>query len=382
MGFASISTDFYLPAMPAMADGLGASHGLVELTITGYLIGFSVGQLFWGPVSDRYGRRVPVAAGIALFIAGSAGCALAGSVEAMIGWRVVQALGAAAGVVIARAVVRDLFEGSRAARMLSTLMVIMAIAPLIGPVVGAQVAAMAGWRAIFWLLVAIGFVSLALLFTIPETLAPDRRRRDGLGRALAGYARLLTHPQLLAYTSAGGFYYAGMFAYIAGSPFAYITYHHVPAGYYGLLFGAGILGIMTTNLVNSRLVGRFGSDRLLILGGTLAALAGSVSAVAAYTDVGGLWGLFVPLFVFISCSGLIVANSVAGALGGFPAEAGAVSALVGALQYGSGIAGSGLVGVFADGTPRPMGWVIGLAGIGTVACAATLGRMPRSGQAA
>ncbi|MBU9618689.1 multidrug effflux MFS transporter [Burkholderia multivorans] len=379
MGFASISTDFYLPAMPAMAAALHAGHGMLEFSITGYLIGFSVGQLFWGPVSDKFGRRLPVAAGLVLFIIGSVGCALAGSAETIIGWRIVQALGASACVVISRAIVRDLYEGARAARMLSTLMVVMAIAPLLGPIIGAQVAAWAGWRAIFWLLVALGLASLVALYTIPETLSPLRRHGGRLSGAFARYAKLLTERRILAYAGAGGFFYAGMFSYIAGTPFAYITYHHLPAQYYGLLFGAGILGIMATNVLNARLVTRLGADRLLVAGALIAALAGIACAVATWTDWGGLWGLLLPLFVFISCTGLIVANSVAGALAEFSMQAGSVSALVGALQYGSGIAGSGLVGFFADGTPRPMGWVIALAGIGSVLCARSLVQPPRKG---
>lgn len=197
-----------------------------------------------------------MAAGLVLFIIGSAGCALAGSAETIIGWHIVQALGASACVVISRAIVRDLYEGARAARMLSTLMVVMAIAPLLGPVIDAQVAAWAGWRAIFWLLVALSVASLAALYTIPETLPPLRRHDGRLSGAFARYAKLLTERRVLAYAGAGGFFYAGMFAYIAGTPFAYITYHHLPAQYYGLLFGVGILGIMATNVLNARLVTR------------------------------------------------------------------------------------------------------------------------------
>lgn len=374
LGFASISTDFYLPAMPAMAATLGADAGAVELTISGYLIGFSLGQLFWGPLSDRHGRRMPIAAGLLLFVIGSAGCALAGSVESIIAWRVVQALGASAGVVVSRAIVRDLYQGARAAQMLSTLMVVMAIAPLFGPLAGGQVEAVAGWRAIFWLLVIVGLASLAALFTIPETLAVECRGRLPTGRALARYVTLLTHRRIIAYASAGGFFYAGMFGYIAGTPFAYITYYHLSSELYGLLFGAGILGIMATNMLNARLVTRFGSDRLLVMGTAIAALFGCILAVSAYTGWGGLWGLFVPLFMFVSCTGFIVANSIAGALADYPSEAGAVSALVGALQYGSGILGSGLVGVFADGTLWAMGWVIAVTSVASFLCAAILTR--------
>jgi DHA1 family bicyclomycin/chloramphenicol resistance-like MFS transporter len=366
MGFASISTDFYLPAMPMMARALHADAGSVDFTISGYLIGFSFGQLFWGAVSDRHGRRLPVAAGLVLFVIGSAGCALSGDIWTMIFWRIVQALGACAGVVLSRAMVRDLYQGPRAAQMLSTLIAIMAIAPLLGPILGAQIAAFAGWRAIFWTLVGVGGVTLAALFTVPETLPAARRQTGPLIGALGRYGKLLTNRKILGYAGAGAFFYGGMFAYIAGTPFAFITYHHVPAASYGLLFGAGILGIVATNILNTRLVLRYGIDRILVGGTMAAALAGLILAVTAFTDWGGLWGLFAPLLLFVSVAGFIVANSIAGAMADFPEQAGEVSALVGAIQYGAGIAGSGFVGAFADGTPRPMGWVIALAGLGSL----------------
>jgi DHA1 family bicyclomycin/chloramphenicol resistance-like MFS transporter len=197
MGFASISTDLYLPAMPEMGRALGADAGTVELTVSGYLVGFSLGQLLWGPIGDHHGRRLPVAIGLVLFVVGSAGCALAGSAWAMVGWRMVQAAGACAGVVLARAMVRDLYEGDRAARMLSTLMTAMAVAPLLGPVLGGQILALAGWRAIFWTLVGVGLLTLAAVSTLPETLPASRRNREPLGRALVRYGELLRHRWLL-----------------------------------------------------------------------------------------------------------------------------------------------------------------------------------------
>ena len=368
MAFGSISTDLYLPAMPEMARDLGARAGELEFTISGYLVGFSVGQLLWGAVSDRIGRRWPVAIGIVLFIIGSAGCALSSSASAVIAWRVMQAVGACAGVVLSRAMVRDLFERDRAAQMLSTLIVIMAVAPLIGPLLGGQVLAVASWHWIFWLLVAIGAVTLAALFTIPETLPSARRDPDAVRHALRRYGELLRDRRILASAGIGGFFYAGAFAYIAGTPFAYISYYDVPAGHYGLLFGAAVLGIMAVNMLNSRAVPRFGSDRLLRWGAIFAAVVGCVAAVAGWTGWGGLAGLAAPLLVFMALNGLIVANSLAGALAAWPERAGAASALVGSIQYGSGIIGSALVGMLADGTPWPLGLTVALAGCGSFAC--------------
>jgi DHA1 family bicyclomycin/chloramphenicol resistance-like MFS transporter len=372
MAFASISTDLYLPALPAMGLALHADAGTMEMTISGYLVGFSLGQLLWGPIGDRCGRRAPIAIGLVLFVIGSGGCALAQTPAAMIGWRAVQAVGACASVVLARAMVRDLYTGHRAAQMMSTLMTVMAVAPLLGPSVGGMILQLASWRAIFWTLVGVGLATLAALGALPETLPHARRNREPLGRALADYARLLRIRRLLGYAGVGGFFYGALYAYIAGTPFAYITYHHLSPQLYGLLFGAGIVGIMLTNLVNARVVAQFGGDRLMRAGTLGAALAGLLLALAAWTDWGGLAGLFVPLFLFVSASGFIVANSIAGALGCEPRRAGAVSALIGSIQFGTGIAGSALVGVFADGTPRPMAGVIALMCVASAACAFVL----------
>jgi len=354
--------------MPAMGRELHASAGAVAYTVSGYLIGFSLGQLAWGPIGDRHGRRGPIAIGLVLFVIGSAGCALAGNVEAAIFWRVVQALGACASVVLARAIVRDLYEGHRAAQMMSTLLMVMAIAPLLGPTIGGQILALAGWRAIFWTLAVVGVVTLVGVYTLPETLPAANRNGDRLVAAFARYAELLRDRSLLGYAGVGGFFYAGMFAYIAATPFAYITYYHVAAQAYGLLFALGVIGIMVANFLSARLVARLGSDRILRTGASIAALSSLVLAVDARSGAGGLIGLVIPLFFFISATGLIVANAIAGALACYPQRSGLVSALVGSIQYGGGIVGSALVGRFADGTPWPMGWIIATFGIATIVC--------------
>jgi DHA1 family bicyclomycin/chloramphenicol resistance-like MFS transporter len=369
LGFASISTDLFLPALPSMAASLRAAPGTLALTISGYLAGFSAGQLLWGPIGDRFGRRAPIAAGLVLFVIGSAGCALAESAAAIIAWRVVQAVGACAGVVLARAMVRDLYEGDQAAKTLSTLMIVMAVAPLLGPSLGAEILLLAGWRAIFWSLVAVGLATLLAMLVVPETLPPVRRRRESLARAFAGYGGLLRERALLGYAGVCGFYFAGIFAYIAGSPFAYISVYHASPRLYGLLFAAGIIGLMAANFLNGRLVIRHGGLLFLRIGSAAAMLAGLGAALTVSFGFGGLAGLALPLLLFTAANGFINANAISGALAGFPQRAGAVSALVGAIQYGSGILGSALVAAFADGTPRPMAWVIACSGVGSAVCA-------------
>ena len=377
MSFGALSTDVYLPALPAMRDALRASQGSMELTLSGYLAGFSLGQLLWGPVGDRYGRRGPIAAGLLLFVAGSIGCALSANPAQLIGWRVVQAVGACAAPVLARAMVRDLFPRDRAAQILSTLITVMAVAPLLGPTLGGQILVFASWRAIFYLLAALGIVAALALLTIPESLPSDRRSGTGMRAALSGYGELVRDRQLLSYALAGALFYGGFFAYIAGSPFAYMTVYNVSPQRYGLLFALGVLGVMASNIINIRAVPRFGSDQVLRAGASAAAIAGVWTTVAGLTGIGGLPGLMIPLRLYVGTSGFIIANSIAGALQPHAQRAGTASALVGAIHFGSGVFSTALVGSLADGTPGPMAWIIGAAGIGSAIIA--LGMIDRAG---
>ncbi|MDE3177554.1 MAG: multidrug effflux MFS transporter [Pseudomonadota bacterium] len=374
MAFGPLSTDLYLPALPALGRALRAGPDEMALTLSSYLIGFSFGQLLWGPIGDRYGRRLPVAAGLALFVIGSAGCGASTTAWQMIGWRVVQSVGASAGPVLARAMVRDLYARERSAQMLSTLMTVMAIAPLAGPFVGGQILVAASWRAIFWTLMGLGCAALAALLVLPETLPASRRSRQPLGAAFMGYASLARDSRLIGYAAIGGLYYGGIFAYIAASPFVYIEYYRVRPEWFGLFFALPILGIMAVNLINTRLVMRFGGDLLCRFGAGAAAAAGLVALLEARTGWGGFYGLVAAMVAYGASSGFIVANSVAGALAAFPHRAGGASAFVGAFHYGSGIFSAALVGWLADGTAVPMAAILAAGGVGSFLC--TLGLAP------
>ncbi len=269
MAFGPLSTDFYLPAMPAMAESLHTSPGTIEWTISGYLIGSSLGQLVWGPISDKYGRRLPVAIGIAIFVIGSAGCALSTSAGAMIAWRVLQAIGSCAGIALSRAMVRDLYSGARAAQMMSALITVMAVTPLIGPLIGGQILRFASWPWIFWLLAVVGVATLLALLTLPETLPPERRRRDAVSKALITYYRLLGDRRILGYAAVSASLYFGIFAYVAGTPFAYIEFYGLRPEFFGFVFASGILGIMASNLINARQVMRSGVVPILRIGASL-----------------------------------------------------------------------------------------------------------------
>jgi DHA1 family bicyclomycin/chloramphenicol resistance-like MFS transporter len=385
LGFASISTDFYLPALPSMASSLDADQRLLELTISGYLLGFSVGQLFWGPLSDRYGRKVPLLAGIAIFIIGSAGCALSTDAAQMIGWRLVQALGASAGVVLARAMVRDLFDHRDAARVLSTLMMIMAIAPMAGPIIGAQILAISSWQAIFWTLVAVGAATLFGVFRTSESLPRSSREDASLAQAFSRYAWHLGNVRLLAHAGANGFYSAGIFAYVAGSPFVFIEYFGLSPEQYGLAFASGIIGIMLANATNRRLVSRVSSNRLLLVGTGTSILAGIALVVAASTGIGGLLTIGAALFVFVTMNGFVAANAIAGGLSSVHRATGSAAALIGFMQYGGAMLGSAAVGFLANGTPLPMAGAVLAFSVLSGACALSLTLMsqpPRSSTAA
>ncbi|HFP9328239.1 TPA: multidrug effflux MFS transporter [Raoultella planticola] len=356
MAFASLSTDIYLPAMPVMAAEL---QGDAELTITGFLIGFAVAQLIWGPIGDRLGRRTPLFIGMGLFIIGSVGCALSVSIDQIIFWRVFQALGACTGPMLARAMVRDLFARTRAAQMLSTLTIVMAIAPIIGPLLGGQLISVTSWHAIFWLLAGIGLLMLLALRWLPETLPPERRQQGSPLKAFHHYGQLLRNRIFIRYTLSLTCYYVAAYAFITGSPDVYIRYFGVEPQHYGWLFAVNILGLMTMSLVNRRLVQRYALGDLLKVALVVASLAMVAMAFSVKLHHGGLVGIALCVFLFFSMNGVIAATSTAAALDEAGEFAGSASAFIGALQYGSGIVSSLLLAGLHDGTPWTMTWIMG-----------------------
>lgn len=359
MAFTSLSTDIYLPAMPSMQHELG---GRAELTVTGFVIGFALAQLIWGPISDHIGRKKPLFIGTVLFIIGSIGCALSTSMEVVVLWRVFQAVGACTGPMISRAMIRDRYDSTQAAQMLSTLMMIMAAAPIIGPLLGGGLLIVGTWRLIFWLMVAIGIAMFLSIHLLPETLGEAKRSHDSLGRSFKNYSKLLNSKKFMIYTMSVTFFYVAVYAFIAGSSDIYINYFHVRPEVYSLLFGLNILGVSLMSMVNRHLVSRFNLSQLLLLSTSLAFIFSLLLVLMGVTHSFGLIGIVIPIFLIFSTNGIVAACANAAALNTVPDEmAGSAAALLGSLQYGSGVIPSILLAVFADKTAGTMTIIIAMA---------------------
>ncbi|MCC6077599.1 Bcr/CflA family multidrug efflux MFS transporter [Pseudomonas sp. GCM10022188] len=375
VAFGPLSIDMYLPSLPLIASDLGAAESQIQLTISVFLAGLCSGMLFYGPLSDRFGRRRLLLGGIALYMLASVGCILAAKAEQLVFWRALQALGGAAASVLARTIVRDLFPLKDAARVLSLMHLVTMIATLVAPLVGGYLILIAGWRAIFAvLLVFAGLCLLLSAWKIPET-HPSHARGTSLGAAFRAYGQIARQPQALGYILCMGLSFGGMFAFITASPFVYIQHFGVSPQHYAWLFALNVGGIMIVTLLNARLVGRLGPQRLLGYGAAAAALSGLGLALFGSSGVGGLGAVVACLLVFVSVTGLLGANCVASLLARFPQQAGAAAGLAVAMQFGLGTACSALVGALHDGSPLPMSVVVGAAGLGCL-LALQLTRIP------
>jgi DHA1 family bicyclomycin/chloramphenicol resistance-like MFS transporter len=370
-----LAIDMYLPALPAIARDLNASAASVQGSLAVYFIGIAAGQAFYGPLSDRWGRKSMLYVGLSIFLLSSAGCALSADVRALIAFRFLQALGGCAPLVVPRAVVRDYFDQRGSVRMLSVLMLVMGLAPILAPLVGGQLLVHLGWRSIFWVLAAYGAIWLSVVTCLlPESLPAERRRPERLAGVLAVYGRLLRDRTYMGYVLAGGMIFAGMLAYIAGSPFVFIELFGVPPEQYGLFFGANAIGIIGASQINRWLASRVDARRIIGVVIPVAMTAGFVLLADAYTGFGGFAGILVPLFFFIACHGFVMPNTTALAMAPHGSVAGSASALLGTVQFVLGATAGTLVGVLGDGTAVPLAAVIAACGVAAFALAQMLPR--------
>jgi len=360
--FGPLAIDFYLPAFPAMAQAFATDEKHVQTTLAAYFLGLSLGQLAYGPVADRFGRRIPLLFGVALFTLASLACAYAPNLDTLILARFVQALGGCAGMVLSRAIVSDKCDPVASAKVFSQLMLVMGLAPILAPMLGGVLVNVAGWQSIFLTLSLFSAACLvAVGLGLPESL-PAHMPRQPLSGALRQYLRLLADRVFVGHALTGGIAIAGMFAYIAGSPFVFIKLYGVPAEHYGWLFGTNAAGFILVAQINARLLAKRGPAFLLVRAVWLYLAAGLVLLGVAALRPAHLWPLLVPLFVCISSLGCIIPNASACAMSGQGARAGSASALMGCLQFSVAAGAAALVGLLHDGSAVPMTLVVSLCG--------------------
>jgi len=369
-----LSTDMYLPSLPAIAASLGTDAARAQLTLSAYLVGYAAGQIFYGPVSDKIGRKPTVLAGLALYCVGSAACALAPTVEWLIAARVAQALGAAGPIVLGRAIVRDLYDGARAGRELSRMGMLMGLVPAIAPILGGVLEPLFGWRSNFWaVLGCASALALCVALLLPETLRQRRPEPISARAILRGFGVLLGHGGFRLYVALAAFTYAGLFAFISGSSFVLQGVYGLSPLAFGLSFGASVLGYIAGTILAQRVVGRLGLDGTIrigvacLAGGGLAMLAGMSAGFGSSLEV------TIPMALYAAGVGLVLPQANASAMMPFPDRAGAASSLQGLVQMSFAAAVGSTLGTVLARSPLTMPLFIAAMGLAALA-AFTLAR--------
>lgn len=356
-----LAIDMYLPAFSAMATDLDASHGHVERTLASYLLGLALAQLFYGPLADRYGRKKPLLLGLSVFIIASVGCASATDIDHLIMWRIAQAFGGAAGMVIPRAVIRDNFNTQDASKALSILMLIMGATPILAPVLGGQLLLLADWRWIFHFMTLVASALLiSVLVSMRETLNPDHIIPLGARIIGRNYLALLRHKRFICYTLAGGFGSAGMFSYIAGSPRIFIEIYGVEPQLFGLLFGMNAAALIAMAQVSARMLNRHSPETLLKF--AQASLMGITLVALSLTLTGHLTLplLMMCLMGFMGSQGFVSPNAAALALREQGHRLGAGSAMMGTVQMLCGASAGLLVSLWQAPSALPLTGLLAL----------------------
>ncbi len=344
-----LTIDMYLPALPTIADDLGTTSAAVQLTLTGTLAGLALGQLLVGPLSDTFGRRRPLLVGVGVHVLASLLCLVAPNIGVLGGLRVLQGIGAAAAAVVTMAIVRDLFVGRAAATLFSRLMLVLGVAPVLAPTIGGEVLRFTSWRGVFVVLAVLGLILLVVAaVALPETLPAARRQPLGVRNTLRTYGGLLHDRTFVGLVLVAGLSMAGLFGYVAGSSFVFQEEFGLNEQQFGLLFGAGALFLIGATQLNAALLRRFEPRVLLPFGLVLGTVAGATLLVLAATHTGGIVGVVAPLWMVLFAVGLVIPNAPALALARHGEAAGTASALLGAIQMGTGAVVSPLVGILGN----------------------------------
>lgn len=359
------SIDMYLPGFPAIAEDLHTTTAHVSLSLSSFFIGISIGQLLYGPLLDRFGRKNPLYFGLIGYVLASVGCALCTTADALIAIRFLQALGGCAGMVAARAMVRDLFPVKENAKIFSLLMLVVAVSPIIAPTTGGYVTALFGWQAIFIILAGIGLVTLlCVYFALPESRQAD----DGVSLLprpiVKSFLEIIKVPQFYTYAFTGSIAAAGLYAYIAGSPHVFMELYHVTGKQYGWIFAIIAGGLIGSSQVNTVMLRKYTSEQIIKVALLFQAAAGIALFLGSIFHFVGLFSSIFLIFIFLSCQGFTFPNSSALSMAPFTANAGRASALMGAIQLGIGAFTSALVSLLNNNTALPMSGVM-------AACAVT-----------
>lgn len=353
-----LSIDMYLPALPVIASEFNVPAGSAQMTLSTYILGFAIGQLFYGPMADSIGRKPVVLGGTLVFAAAAIACALSSSIESLIAMRFLHGLSAAAASVVINALMRDIYPKEEFSRMMSFVMLITTIAPLIAPMVGGAVLVWFSWHAIFWVLaVAALLASLMIFFMIHETLPVERRQKFHLRTTIGNFATLFRHKRVLSYMLASGFSFAGMFSFLSAGPFVYIELNHVAPQHFGYYFALNIVFLFVMTMINSRFVRRVGALNMFRTGLYVQFAMAIWLVISSQFDF-GFWSLVLGVAAFVGCVSMVSSNAMAVILDEFPHMAGTASSLAGTFRFGIGALTGALLSIATFNTAWPMIWSI------------------------
>lgn len=349
------SIDMYLPGFPVIAASLRTTPEMVSYSLSSYFIGICVGQMLLGPLLDRYGRKRPLYGGLIIYILSSIGSAFAPSIEMLIALRFFQAAGGCVGIVAPRAIIRDVFPVEENAKIFSLLILILGVSPIIAPTAGGYITTHFGWHSIFIILAIITLlILLAVIFYLPESRQPDPTFSLKPKPILASFQKVITHPQFYTYSLTGATASAGLYAYLAGSPFVFMELYHVTGPQYGWIFALIAAGLIASSQLNNILLRRYSSSQIIRVTLSLQCIVAIVLVVGTYYSWLGLYGTIACIFFYLCCQGFSFPNSSALSMAPFTKEAGSASALMGSIQMALGAGSSALVGVMSNGTAMPM----------------------------
>lgn len=355
----AFSIDMYLPGFPDIAKDLHTTIAHITLSITSFFIGISLGQLIYGPLLDRFGRKKPLYIGLVLYLITSVACAFAPTADMLIGLRFLQALGSCSGMVASRALVRDLFPVKENAKIFSLLMLVLALSPIVAPTLGGYMTALFGWQSIFYVLALIAASTLLLVyFKLPAGMEPQTLLSLKPKPIITGFLEVAKVPQFYTYTFAGAIASSGLYAYIAGSPFVFMELYQVSEKQYGWIFAIIAMGLISASQVNTILLRKFSSEQIIRVTLFFQCLAGISLVIGNYFHFLGLYSTIFLIWVFLSTQGFAFPNSSALSLAPFSWNAGTASALMGAVQLGFGAVSTALVSMFNNGTAMPMSVVM------------------------